>query len=144
MRESLLIFTIVHQLNCIMKPLRTSSGNCTIRENSLKRLPNNILISKRINFWRTDIFKGRVLNVDMKKHMAINCENCGSTLSPTDLINPISTLSGSTPVLKETTHWYLPLDKHESWLRTWITEGKFDGEQHHYPEELEKPCFGAM
>jgi len=50
------------------------------------------------------------------------CEKCGTTLSPTDLINPKSTISGSKPVMKETKHWYLPLDKHESWLREWILE----------------------
>lgn len=48
------------------------------------------------------------------------CEKCGSTLSPRELINPRSTLSGKTPVLKETKHWYLPLEKYEPWLRDWI------------------------
>ena len=50
------------------------------------------------------------------------CEQCGTSLSPNDLINPKSTLSGSVPVRKKTKHWYLPLDKHESWLRQWILE----------------------
>ncbi|GAB6009501.1 methionine--tRNA ligase [Dysgonomonas reticulitermitis] len=50
------------------------------------------------------------------------CESCGTSLSPTDLKNPRSTISGSTPVMRETKHWYLPLDKHESWLRRWILE----------------------
>ena len=50
------------------------------------------------------------------------CEKCGTSLSPTDLINPKSAISGSQPVMKETKHWYLPLDKHESWLRQWILE----------------------
>lgn len=50
------------------------------------------------------------------------CEKCGSSLSPTDLINPKSMISGSKPVMRETKHWYLPLDKHESWLRKWILE----------------------
>ena len=52
------------------------------------------------------------------------CEKCGSTLSPTELINPKSAIaiSGSKPVMKETKHWYLPLDKHEGWLRQWILE----------------------
>ena len=50
------------------------------------------------------------------------CEACGTSLSPLDLINPKSAISGSTPVLKETKHWYLPLDKHEPWLRQWILE----------------------
>lgn len=50
------------------------------------------------------------------------CESCGTSLSPTDLKNPRSTISGSTPVMRETKHWYLPLDKHETWLRQWILE----------------------
>ena len=50
------------------------------------------------------------------------CEKCGSTLSPEELINPISKLSGAKPVKKETKHWYLPLDQHEEWLRQWILE----------------------
>ena len=50
------------------------------------------------------------------------CEACGTSLSPSELINPKSALSGSTPVLKETSHWYLPLDKWEPKLREWILE----------------------
>ena len=51
------------------------------------------------------------------------CESCGTSLSPTELINPKSTLSGNEPVLKETKHWYLPLEQYEPWLREWILEG---------------------
>ncbi|MEO1545552.1 MAG: methionine--tRNA ligase [Bacteroidota bacterium] len=51
------------------------------------------------------------------------CENCGSSLNATDLINPKSTLSGSTPTLKRTKHWFLPLDRYESFLKEWIIEG---------------------
>ena len=51
------------------------------------------------------------------------CENCGTSLSPTELINPTSMISGNKPVLKETKHWYLPLDQYEPWLREWILEG---------------------
>lgn len=50
------------------------------------------------------------------------CEKCGTSLSPTDLIHPKSAISGSQPVMRETKHWYLPLDKHELWLRQWILE----------------------
>lgn len=50
------------------------------------------------------------------------CEKCGTSLNPTDLINPRSTISGEKPVMKPTKHWYLPLDKHEEWLRKWILE----------------------
>ncbi len=51
------------------------------------------------------------------------CEQCGSTLSPDELINPHSAVSGSIPVKRETKHWYLPLDKYEDFLRKWILEG---------------------
>jgi len=50
------------------------------------------------------------------------CEQCGSSLSPNDLKNPKSTISGTQPIMKDTLHWFLPLDKHESFLKTWILE----------------------
>ncbi len=50
------------------------------------------------------------------------CEKCGTSLNPTDLINPVSTLSGKPPVLRPTKHWYLPLDKYQPWLEQWIDE----------------------
>ena len=51
------------------------------------------------------------------------CENCGSTLSPAELKHPKSMLSGESPLLKETKHWYLPLDEYETWLKEWLLEG---------------------
>ncbi|HFX17997.1 MAG TPA: methionine--tRNA ligase, partial [Flavobacteriales bacterium] len=51
------------------------------------------------------------------------CEKCGTSLSPMELINPVSTISGNKPVVKETKHWYLPLDQYQEWLRQWILEG---------------------
>ncbi len=51
------------------------------------------------------------------------CEKCGSDLSPLELINPHSTISGSEPVLKETKNWYLPLNEYQDWLKKWILEG---------------------
>ena len=54
------------------------------------------------------------------------CEKCGTALSPTELINPRSTVSGSTPVLRKTRHWYLPLDRHQQWLEPWITQDHKD------------------
>ncbi len=70
------------------------------------------------------------------------CEKCGSTLSPTQLINPRSTLSGSAPVMKPTTHWYLKLDEHENWLREWINTGRADGIQLHDPAEWKNHVVG--
>jgi len=54
------------------------------------------------------------------------CEKCGTSLSPTELINPRSTLSGNAPILKPTKHWYLPLDKYQLWLEDWLLAGKKD------------------
>ena len=51
------------------------------------------------------------------------CEHCGTSHNGTDLINPKSAITGNTPTLKETKHWFLPLDKHESFLREWILDG---------------------
>lgn len=70
------------------------------------------------------------------------CENCGSALSPTELINPTSTLSGSQPKIRTTKHWYLPLDKDEAWLKEWIGEGTLDGVQLHDPKEWKNHVLG--
>jgi methionyl-tRNA synthetase len=64
--------------------------------------------------------KGTCPNCGSDRAFGDQCEHCGTTLSPDELINPVSTLSGETPVKKKTTHWYLPLGKHEAFLREWI------------------------
>jgi methionyl-tRNA synthetase len=66
--------------------------------------------------------KGTCPNCGSDRAYGDQCENCGRTLSPDELINPVSTLSGKPPVKKKTTHWYLPLGKHESFLKQWILE----------------------
>ena len=70
------------------------------------------------------------------------CEKCGSALSSLELINPISTLSGKSPQLKSTTHWYLPLDRHEKWLGEWMQKGTFNGEQVHDPKNWKNQVVG--
>lgn len=65
--------------------------------------------------------KGTCPNCAFPDAFGDQCERCGTSLSPEMLINPVSTLSGATPVKRKTSHWYLPLDKHEDWLRQWIT-----------------------
>ena len=70
------------------------------------------------------------------------CEKCGADLSPNDLINPISTLSGKTPQLKETAHWYLPMNEHEDWLREWIQKGSIDEEVLHDPKTWKNQVIG--
>ena len=70
------------------------------------------------------------------------CEKCGSALSSSELIHPISTLSGKSPQLKSTTHWYLPLDRHEKWLSDWIQKGIYNGEQVHNSENWKNQVVG--
>jgi len=70
------------------------------------------------------------------------CEKCGSTLSPTELINPKSTLSGKLPIMRQTSHWYLPMEQHEVWLKEWIKNGKLDGVQQHDPKAWKNQVIG--
>ncbi|HUQ96540.1 MAG TPA: methionine--tRNA ligase, partial [Chitinophagaceae bacterium] len=64
--------------------------------------------------------KGTCPNCGFENAFGDQCERCGTALSPDELINPVSTLSGNAPIKKQTKHWYLPLNKHEDWLRSWI------------------------
>jgi methionyl-tRNA synthetase len=66
--------------------------------------------------------RGTCPNCGSDRAFGDQCENCGRTLSPDELINPVSTLSGKPPVKRKTSHWYLPLGKHEQFLREWILE----------------------
>ena len=70
------------------------------------------------------------------------CEKCGSALSPNELINPKSTLSGDAPIKKKTTHWYLPMQDHEIWLKPWIEDGILEGENHHNPKKWRSQVLG--
>ncbi|MEE2954029.1 MAG: methionine--tRNA ligase [Bacteroidota bacterium] len=70
------------------------------------------------------------------------CEKCGSALSPNELLNPKSTLSGKSPVMKETTHWYLQMQKHEAWLKKWLEEGVLDDVKIHNPKEWRSQVLG--
>lgn len=70
------------------------------------------------------------------------CENCGADLSPLELIDPVSMLSGERPVLRDTKHWYFKLDQHAAWLKDWIETGQLDGQQHHDPKAWKKHVIG--
>lgn len=85
---------------------------------------------------------GTCPNCSYEEAYGDQCEKCGSALSPLDLINPISTLSKKAPVLKETSHWYLPMQEDESWLKDWIEKGELDGKFHHDPKTWRKQVIG--
>ncbi len=86
--------------------------------------------------------KGTCPRCGFEEAFGDQCENCGSDLSPLELINPVSTLSGKKPMLKKTKHWYFRLDQHESWLREWIQKGVLDGRQHHNPKTWRNHVLG--
>lgn len=67
---------------------------------------------------------GTCPNCDHPEAYGDQCENCGKSLSPTDLLHPTSVLTGATPVLKKTTHWYLPLEEYKSFLKGWLSDKK--------------------
>lgn len=86
--------------------------------------------------------QGTCPNCSNEKAYGDQCESCGADLSPTELINPVSTLSGSTPVLKPTSLWYLPMGDHEEWLRDYIVKGELDGVAHHDPKMWKNHVIG--
>jgi len=87
--------------------------------------------SKANQFLADRYIMGTCPNCGNSEAYGDQCENCGSTLSPLELINPTSTLTGEKPVMKKTKHWYLPLDKYENWLKEYIEEGILDDIEHH-------------
>ncbi len=76
--------------------------------------------------------KGTCPNCNYEEAYGDQCENCGTSLSPRELINPRSTLSDSEPVLRKTTHWYFPLNEYENWLKEWILDGHKDWKKNVY------------
>ena len=86
--------------------------------------------------------QGTCPNCENENAYGDQCEKCGSSLSPMELKNPRSAISGNAPVLKSTKHWYFPLDKAEDWLRDYIENGTLDGAKHHDPNEWKKHVVG--
>jgi len=86
--------------------------------------------------------KGRCPKCDFKEAYGDQCESCGSALSPIELIEPKSTISGKTPIMKETSHWFLPMEKNEKWLKEWIENGKIDGAVQHDPKKWKNNVLG--
>ncbi|HWB25415.1 MAG TPA: methionine--tRNA ligase [Chitinophagaceae bacterium] len=89
--------------------------------NELEVIASEQYFDEEANTFLADRFiKGTCPNCGFENAFGDQCERCGTSLSPDMLINPVSTLSGHTPVKKFTKHWYLPLNRHEDWLREWI------------------------
>lgn len=86
--------------------------------------------------------QGTCPNCGYEEAYGDQCENCGSSLSPTELKSPKSTISGAKPVLKTTTHFYLPLDQDASWLKEWLESGKVDSVELHNPSDWKNHVLG--
>ena len=97
----------------------------TLYENGdfLEQTSEQYYDSEAAQFLADRYITGKCPHCDNENAYGDQCEKCGTSLSPTDLIGPKSAISGSVPVMRETKHWYLPLDKHEIWLREWILSG---------------------
>jgi methionyl-tRNA synthetase len=94
------------------------------KSNSFLELENEQFFDEEAGQFLADRYiQGTCPNCGFENAYGDQCENCGSTLSPSDLIQPRSMLSGSKPILKNTKHWYLPLNEYENWLKEWILEG---------------------
>ena len=79
---------------------------------------------KENQFLADRFIEGKCPNCGYENAYGDQCESCGSSLNPTDLINPKSKLSGEKPITKETTHWYLPLGNYEDFIKKWVIDGK--------------------
>ena len=92
------------------------------KENSSRRPACNTMTKRPKRSWPTATSSANVPTATHREPTATSVRNAVRHSPPTELINPKSAISGSKPVMRETKHWYLPLDKHEEWLRKWILE----------------------
>ncbi|MEZ4721958.1 MAG: methionine--tRNA ligase [Flavobacteriales bacterium] len=108
-----------------------------------KKVTNEQMYDPEAKQFLADRFiMGTCPNCKSERAYGDQCENCGKTLSPTELINPHSTLSGAKPELRETWHFYLPMGDHSDWIEEFIRDGKLDGKQHHDPSKWKKHVVG--
>ena len=99
-----------------------------------KKTSQQFYDAKNQQFLADRYIVGTCPKCEHKEAYGDQCEKCGSALNPEELINPKSSISGEIPILKETTHWYLPMQKHEDWLKKWINKGTFNNKKNHNPK----------
>ena len=107
-----------------------------------KKISNQFFDEENNQFLADRYIKGTCPKCGFKEAYGDQCESCGSALSPTELINPTSTISGKKPIMKETSHWFLPMEKNEKWLKEWIENGQIDGVVKHDPKKWKNNVLG--
>ena len=107
-----------------MKPLKNSSRNCNDQETFLTQTSEQLYDAEANQFLADRYITGTCPNCSYEKAYGDQCENCGKALSPDELINPTSALTGNKPELKSTTNWYLPLDSMQADLSKYIESKK--------------------
>jgi methionyl-tRNA synthetase len=107
-----------------------------------KKTSQQFYDAKNQQFLADRYIVGTCPKCEHKEAYGDQCEKCGSALNPEELINPKSSISGEVPILKETTHWYLPMQKHEDWLKEWINKGTFNNKKNHNPKSWRSQVIG--
>ena len=107
-----------------------------------KKTSQQFYDAKNQQFLADRYIVGTCPKCEHKEAYGDQCEKCGSALNPEELINPKSSISGEAPILKETTHWYLPMQKHEDWLKEWINKGTFNNKKNHNPKSWRSQVIG--
>ncbi len=107
-----------------------------------KKTSQQFYDAKNQQFLADRYIVGTCPKCEHKEAYGDQCEKCGSALNPEELINPKSSISGEVPILKETTHWYLPMQKHEDWLKQWINKGTFNNKKNHNPKSWRSQVIG--
>ena len=137
-------FSIYHRTSSELHHKTSKEFFSELNENNLfiKKNSNQFFDEENNQFLADRYISGQCPKCEAEGAYGDQCEKCGSTLSPDELINPKSTLNGNTPIKKETSHWYLPMQNHESWLKDWIENGMLDGKKHHNPENWRSQVLG--
>ena len=107
-----------------------------------KKTSQQFYDAKNQQFLADRYIVGTCPKCEHKEAYGDQCEKCGSALNPEELINPKSSISGEVPILKETTHWYLPMQKHEDWLKEWINNGTLNNKKNHNPRSWRSQVIG--
>ena len=137
-------FSIYHRTSSELHHKTAKEFFTELNENNqfTKKTSNQFYDEENSQFLADRYIVGQCPKCEEEGAYGDQCEKCGSALSPDELINPKSTLSGNTPIKKETSHWYLPMQNHETWLKDWIENGNLDGGHHHNPKNWRSQVLG--